>query len=166
MKELEQKAPEVEGEHIQSATHKSYRYHPNHDPRKAVGESDVFRHTKKYWHELGVKCFIGARCEGGIEIHHKYVEWSDSNGVNWDKMRILYKEFDWTTFTEPKHFVDSIFNTVPLCEKHHRHENHGIHCIPGPDWEMQRHETDDFVYSPDEEPLEKHGEINASKPKI
>lgn len=156
MKQFEEKIVEVVDEHLQIVTHKTVRYHPNHEQRESSG---LFVKTKKYWHNSGIGCYIGARCEGKIEIHHRYVEWSDSNGINWEKMKVLYADFDWDTFKEPKDFVDSIYNTIPLCEKHHRHEDHGIHCIPGPDWQMQRHERDDFVYSPDEEPLEKHGEI-------
>jgi hypothetical protein len=123
-------------------------FYPDHPPRT---ESAVFIATKKHWHALGAKCGVCGTPEK-IEIHHKYIEWADSEGVDWDKAKALHPDFDWTSFKEPADFVDSIYNTEPLCMKHHRGAApHGKHFTPEPIWNMQKYKRADFVYCNDEE---------------
>lgn len=122
-------------------------FYPEHPPRT---ESRVFVHTKKHWHDAGSVCRV---CEtpNDIEIHHKFIEWADADGVDWDKVRAAHIDFDWSKFTESADFIDSVYNTEPLCEKHHRAPApHGIHFTPGPIHQMQQYKKDDFIYSPDE----------------
>lgn len=138
----------MKGEHEIHETITVDVFYPDHEPRT---ESGVFRLTKKHWHDQGATCLV---CGGEkVEIHHKHIEWADTDGVDWDKVKAHHPDFDWSTFKEPADFIDSIYNTEPLCEKHHRGPApHGKHFTPGPIWNMQMYQRADFVYSPDEEP--------------
>jgi hypothetical protein len=124
------------------------RYYPDHEPRT---ESSLFRKTK---HQLvaveDTPCWICGSKEKR-EVHHFHAEWADANGIDWVKMRELHPNFDWSTFKEASDFIDSPYNMMVLCEKHHRAQDHGIHHLPYPDWIMQRNKLDTFVFSPDEE---------------
>ena len=122
-------------------------FYPDHPPRT---ESRVFLHTKKHWHDTGAVCRV-CKTDKRIEIHHKFIEWADADGVDWDKVKADHPAFDWSTFKEPSDFIDSVYNTEPLCELHHRGQApHGIHFTPGPIHQMQQYKRADFVYSPDE----------------
>ncbi|MBV8656637.1 MAG: hypothetical protein JO142_02320 [Burkholderiales bacterium] len=118
--------------------------YPDHPPRT---ESHVFKATKAHWHKLGARCWVCGTAEK-IEIHHKFIEWADSDGVDWDKVRAEHPDFDWSTFKEPCDFIDSVYNTEPLCELHHRGPApFGKHWTPEPIWRMQRYARSDFVYA-------------------
>lgn len=124
-------------------------FYPDHPPRT---ESDVFKATKLYWHHNNARCIVCGTVDK-IEIHHKFIEWADSEGVDWDKVKIAHPDFDWVNFKEAKDFIDSIYNTEPLCELHHRGPApHGKHFTPEPIWNMQKYKRDNFIYSPDEIP--------------
>jgi hypothetical protein len=134
-------------EHTQTETiHFSINY-PDHAPRT---ESALFRKTKRHLvHDLDTPCWVCGTKEKR-EVHHFHIEWADSEGVDWEKMRALHPAFEWSTFKEPADFVDSEYNMRVLCEKHHRGVNHGIHMLPYPMWIAQKVMRDDFVFSPDE----------------
>ena len=118
--------------------------YPDHPPRT---ESRIFLHTKKHWHDIGAVCRVCKTSER-IEIHHKFIEWADAGGVDWDKVRIDHPTFDWNNFRDPCDFIDSIYNTEPLCETHHRAPApFGIHFTPGPIHQMQQYKRADFIYS-------------------
>jgi hypothetical protein len=122
-------------------------YYPDHPPRT---ESPVFIATKKHWHAEKATCDVCGSTEK-VEIHHKFIEWADSDGVDWDKVKKFHPDFDWANYKNPEDFVDSIYNTEPLCEKHHRGPSpHGKHFTPEPIWNMQKYKLDSFVYCPDE----------------
>lgn len=90
-----------------------------------------------------------------LELHHAVVEWCDSNGVDWDKVKAAVPGFDWDNFdpSKPETFIDGKWNANRvLCKKHHTGKDHGIHCLDYPTWQMQKFETAGFVFSPDEEP--------------
>jgi hypothetical protein len=127
-------------------------FYPDHPPRS---ESSVFVATKKHWHAAGAVCDV-CGTKDNIEIHHKYIEWADADGVDWlGKVQPAHPNFDWKNFVPEKseYFVDSVYNTEPLCEKHHRGPApHGKHFTPEPIWNMQKYQRADFVYCPDEEP--------------
>jgi hypothetical protein len=134
-------------EHTQPETiHFSINY-PDHAPRT---ESALFRATKHHLVKvLDTPCWVCGTKEGR-EVHHFHIEWADSEGVDWEKMRALHPAFDWSTFKEPADFVDSEYNMRVLCERHHRGINHGIHMLPYPIWIAQKVMRADFVFSPDE----------------
>ena len=99
---------------------------------------------------MGAVCGVCGTADK-IEIHHKFIEWADSEGVDWEKVKAAHPDFDWSTFAESADFIDSIYNTEPLCEKHHRGQApHGKHFTPEPIWNMQKYKRKDFIYSPDE----------------
>ncbi|MEZ0602953.1 hypothetical protein ACAX43_12480 [Paraburkholderia sp. IW21] len=143
-----EKDPQVAGEHLVSESSKFAEYYPDHPPRT---ESALFRKTKKHWHELGTECYINHDCKGGIEIHHRYVEWAFAGAVDWNLMRELHPDFDWSTFNDATDFVDSIYNTLPLCEAHHRDPQCGVHHVPAPNWEIQRYVRGDYKLFPDKD---------------
>lgn len=89
-----------------------------------------------------------------LELHHNHVEWCDSLGVDWEKVKKDVPDFDWASFdpTKPETFIDSKWNAYRvLCKKHHTGKDHGIHMTDGPTWQMQKYQRADFVFSPDEE---------------
>lgn len=140
-------------EHEQKLTVSIDVYVPDHPDRS---ESPVFRKARKLLIEDNpdAKCWIdNGQCEGGLELHHDLVEWCDAEGIDWDKMRRLYPDFDWSTFKEPADFIDSAYNARRvLCKKHHTGKDHGLHYLPGPIYLMQKHKRVDFIFAPDERP--------------
>ena len=143
-------------EHEQTLTIKVDVFIPDHPDRTT---SPVFARTRKKLIEdnPNAKCAVdNGHCDHDhpLELHHQHVEWCDSNGVDWRKVAVLIPEFDWMTFDpeHPEDFIDSEWNAnLVLCKKHHTGVDHGIHCLPGPTWGMQRVQKADFVFSPDEE---------------
>jgi hypothetical protein len=123
-------------------------FYPDHPPRK---ESNLFSQTK---HQLikveDVPCWV-CGTKDKREVHHFHAEWADSLAIDWDKMKELHPDFDWAGFVTPSDFIDSRYNMMVLCEKHHRAKGHGIHLIPYPVWIMQKIQQEGFVFSPDEE---------------
>ena len=135
-------------EHEQRETLQIDIFYPDHPPRT---ESALFRKTKRSLiQHRNVPCFVCGATESR-EVHHFHVEWADADGVDWDKMRQLHPGFDWEQFSQPEDFVDSEYNMMVLCEKHHRGKNHGIHMLPYPIWIMQRNQRPDFIFSADEQ---------------
>lgn len=89
-----------------------------------------------------------------LELHHSRLEWCDSLAVDWEKVKADCPDFDWSSFdpAKPETFIDSKWNANRvLCKKHHTGSDHGIHCLDGPTWQMQKYQKADFVFSPDEE---------------
>lgn len=122
-------------------------FYPNHPPRK---ESELFRRTKNHLIAImDAPCWVCGAMQNR-EVHHFHAEWADADGIDWDKMRILHPNFPWSTFKESTDFIDSEYNMMVLCEKHHRGKDHGIHVLPYPIWIMQRDQRADFIFSPDE----------------
>lgn len=135
------------GEHAIHETIAIDVFYPDHPPRT---ESAVFVATKKHWHAAGAVCCV-CGTPHAVEIHHRFIEWADSDGVDWARVRALHPDFDWASYSAPADFVDSVYNTEPLCEKHHRGPApHGKHFTPEPIWNMQKYQRADFIYSPDE----------------
>jgi hypothetical protein len=119
-------------------------YYPDHPPRT---ESHVFVATKKHWRALGCRCGV-CGTDKKVEIHHRFIEWADTEGIDWDKVRAKHPGFDWSSFKEPADFIDSVYNTEPLCQLHHRGPApFGKHFTPEPIWNMQTYMRDDFVYA-------------------
>jgi len=142
---------EISGEHEVSQTLEFQVYYPDHPPRT---ESALFRRTKHHLVAvLDTPCWVCGSKEQR-EVHHFHAEWADSEGIDWDKMRALHPNFPWSTFSEASDFIDSEYNMMVLCEKHHRAKGHGIHMIPYPIFVMQHNKRDDFVFSPDEIPAD------------
>jgi hypothetical protein len=138
----------VEGQHAVSDTI-SYTVYYTNDVRQ---ESALFRkNRKKLITKLKTPCWICGTHED-LEAHHYHAELANTAGIDWDVMRKLHPTFDWSTFKKPVHFMDSEYNLMILCEKHHRGKNHGIHELPYPIWIMQKNKRADFIFSEDEIP--------------
>lgn len=137
----------VDGEHEFIETDHVDVFYPDHPPRT---ESALFRKTKRLLIErLDQGCFICGSKEKR-EVHHYYAEWAFANAIDWEKMQRIHPAFDWRYFNEPGDFIDSQYNMLVLCAKHHRHPQHGIHHLPLPIWQAQAFVRDDFVLTPDE----------------
>lgn len=122
-------------------------FYPDHPPRT---ESKLFAKTKKHLiKELDTPCYVCGSKELR-EVHHFHVEYADAEGVDWGKMRKLHPDFDWSKFSKAEDFIDSEYNMMILCKKHHTGKDHGIHFLPYPIWVMQAIKLKDFVFSPDE----------------
>jgi hypothetical protein len=139
--------PEIAHEHEEKMQIQIDIFYPDHPPRT---ESALFRQTKHHLVKvLDTSCWV-CGSKDSREVHHFHAEWADSDGIDWYKMKVLHPNFDWSTFTEASDFIDSEYNMVVLCAKHHRHKDHGIHLLPYPIWIMQRNQQVGFVFSPDE----------------
>jgi hypothetical protein len=139
-------------EHEQKMTVSVDVFVPDHPDRT---ESPIFAKARKQLiSDNPNACCEVCGIKKDLELHHDIVEWCDADGVNWDKLKKLYPDFDWKNFdpSRPETFVDSVYNARRvLCKKHHTGKDHGIHYLPYPIWQMQKHKRDDFIFSPDEE---------------
>ena len=139
----------VAHEHAQHETIEINVFYPDHAPRT---ESALFRKTKHHLVAvLDTPCWVCGSKEKR-EVHHFHAEWADAEGIDWDRMRALHPNFPWSTFSSATDFIDSEYNMLVLCERHHRGKGHGIHMLPYPIWIMQRNQRADFIFSPDEIP--------------
>lgn len=142
-------------EHEQKRTLTIDVFIPDHPDRT---NTPIFEATRRKL----ITCNPAARCavdnghcdhDHPLELHHRYVEWCDSLGVDWTKVARAVPDFDWTHFDpgHPETFIDSEWNAnMVLCKKHHTGKDHGIHCMDGPTWDMQGFQRSDFLFSPDE----------------
>ena len=134
----------VSGEHEVHETIEIDIFYPDHAPRE---ESYLFRKTKHHLIKvLDTPCFV-CGSKDKREVHHFHLEWADSEGVDWDKVKKAHPNFSWSTFENPEDFVDSEYNMMVLCMKHHRGKDHGIHFLPYPIWIMQKLQKDDFIFA-------------------
>lgn len=139
----------IAGEHNLRQTLNVDVWYPDHPPRT---ESTTFAATRRKLIESGLgECYI-CGCKDDLEAHHWHVEWAFAEAVDWDKVKSLHPSYDWTGFKTAEDFVDHEYNMVVLCEKHHRHKNHGIHNLPYPIWIMQKHVKAGFqLFGPDDQ---------------
>ena len=144
------------GEHLLKRTLSIQVFVPDHPDRS---NTPIFEHTRNLFikNNPDACCSVNnGHCDHDhpLELHHSHVEWCDSLGVDWEKVKLAVPDFDWASFdpAHPETFIDSKWNAnVVLCKKHHTGPDHGIHCLDGPTFQMQKFQRKDFVYSPDEE---------------
>lgn len=150
------KEEEIKNEHEFKESLQVDVFYPDHTPRI---ESETFVKSRKHLiDELNTPCFIcsmtleeAKKQNTDLELHHYYVEWAYSDAVDWNgEIRDKHKDFDWSKFTKPEDFVDSEYNTMVLCQVHHRHKDKGIHMIPFPLWIVQNLFIKTFVDTPDQ----------------
>lgn len=119
-------------------------YYPDHTERAT---SNLFARTK---HQLidvqDLPCYIcGSKVDR--EVHHYHIEWAFSDAADWNQMKLIHPDFDWTTFKTAEDFVDSPYNMMILCQLHHRGKNAGIHYLPYPIWIAQLILRKDFIFT-------------------
>lgn len=140
-------------EHEQKLTLSIDILDPNHGDRKEEGESDTYRRSRHLLVNVQKQgCFICGTREQ-LETHHQYVEWYQANGTDFgpgSKLRNDHPNFPWETFRKPEDFVDSTYNLLVLCKRHHTGKNHGIHMLPHGIWLYQKYKLASEVFSPDE----------------
>lgn len=121
-------------EHDEIITLKFVEHYEDHEQRS---ESAEFRKVKRKLHEEKVPCWIGnGKCEGNLEVHHLFVEWSAATEIDLEKVKKEHPNFTG---------VDCRENMMVLCEKHHRHKGYGIHTTPYPIWELQKYMNDEAL---------------------
>lgn len=103
----------------------------HYEDHPARTESAEFVAVKREFHDKHASCWIGnGYCDGGVEIHHGWVEYSAASEVDWAKVQADHPGFD---------HVDSKMQMIPLCEKHHRGVGTGIHMVTYPAWQLQKY---------------------------
>lgn len=100
-------------------------------------ESEEFKQVKHQMHQEKCQCYINnGRCEGQIEIHHSVIEYAGSSEVDWDKIHQDHPDFK---------DVDSRFQMMALCEKHHRKPGFGVHYLTQNIWLLQKYMKPDAL---------------------
>lgn len=136
---------------------------PAHEPRVASPLYTQTHHDMVYVRDSA--CFIcgvrnstlkdpskNVRGSKDMETHHWIIEWSLANAVDYEKVKPLVPDFDWSPVKadDPStffHFIDSEANMMVLCDQCHRGK-HGIHSITYPIWNVQRFLKDGFALFP------------------
>lgn len=110
-----------------------------HEPRESDPHYHLFEAAKSRLKKQGLwKCIIDDElCQGGPELHHSHVEFSEANATDPGKVgRALGLHFD--TDEEFQQWIESPGNLEVLCAAHHR-TRYGIHVLPAPLWEAVRY---------------------------
>jgi hypothetical protein len=124
--------------HDQAMTLHVLSHIPDHAPRDGDPHYHLFEQAKARLKRQGLwKCMIGDDlCAGDPELHHTYIEFSQINEVDPEKVsQALGLHFD--SDEEFQKWAESPGNLEVLCVQHHR-AHYGIHMIPGPLWEAIR----------------------------
>ncbi|HEY3866987.1 MAG TPA: hypothetical protein VGM10_01495 [Actinocrinis sp.] len=124
--------------HDQAMTLHVLSHIPDHAPRDGDPHYHLFEQAKARLKRQGLwKCMIGDDlCAGDPELHHTYIEFSQINEVDPEKVEHalgLHFEND----EDFQKWAESPGNLEVLCVQHHR-AHYGIHMIPGPLWEAIR----------------------------
>jgi hypothetical protein len=111
---------------------------PSHAPRDDDPHYHLFEQAKDRLKRQGLwKCVINDDlCDGDPELHHTYIEFSQINQVDPDRVeQALGLHFD--NDEEFQVWAESPGNLEVLCVAHHR-AHYGVHMLPGPLWEALR----------------------------
>lgn len=124
--------------HDQAMTLHVLSHIPDHAPRDGDPHYHLFEQAKARLKRQGLwKCMVGDDlCGGDPELHHTYIEFSQINEVDAEKVEHalgLHFESD----EDFQKWAESPGNLEVLCVQHHR-AHYGIHMIPGPLWEAIR----------------------------
>ena len=131
-------ADAVTAAHDQTMTLHLLAHIPDHAPRDEDPHYHLFEQAKARLKRQGLwKCVIGDElCDGEPELHHTFIEFSQINQVDPDKIEkslgLHFKDDE-----EFQVWAESPGNLEVLCVAHHR-AHYGIHVIPGPLWEALR----------------------------
>jgi hypothetical protein len=131
--------------HNQTVTHTYHLHYPQHAPRAEDPHYALFNAYHKA-HAATAVCSIGAlgprflvECKGGMELHHRIVEFAMQNGIELDVfIRDVYLPLHpdmKAGFTQDDlmAWAESDENFEWLCAYHHRGRS-GVHVISSSDW--------------------------------
>ena len=155
IKKLKERVKRIVAKHTHKQTITFEIIVPEHVERE---ESGLFRKTHKKLINKDSRCWVcgGTREEvGPLELHHKYISWAHMNNrIDWNKVKEDCPEFPyWSTFdpANPESFIDSEWNScMVLCKQDHTGKNSGIHCLPYPEFILQRYLAEGEEFSPTE----------------
>jgi hypothetical protein len=149
---------EDDGHTMHMSNHYTVHY-PNHDKRI---DTALYRQSHKFLVDRH-NCFICNKANSRndpLETHHFYCEKAATNAIDWNAFEKFAKgcyniqtgenignNIDWKRVkTNPETFVDSKYNLIVLCKKHHTSGNMGIHHVPFPEWILQKYPKDGFQF--------------------
>jgi hypothetical protein len=111
---------------------------PEHDPREDDPHYHLFEQAKARLKRQGLwRCIIADDlCDGGPELHHTHIEFSQINAADPEKVeRALGLHFD--SDEDFQFWAESPGNLEVLCASHHR-THFGVHVLPAALWEANR----------------------------
>jgi hypothetical protein len=112
---------------------------PEHQPREDDPHYHLFEQVKARMKRQGLwKCVINDDyCGGNVELHHSHIEFSQTGGIDLDKLN-KQLGLDLDNDDDFQKWIESPGNLEALCAVHHR-THFGVHVIPGPLWEPLRY---------------------------
>lgn len=134
------KAPQATPAHDQNVTHRYDVHYPAHYPRPEDPHYIDFEHYRKL-HVKTAQCAYADsatadQCTGQLELHHKVIEFSLQNGVDFSVL-----ERDFPGISNPDQvgaWVESDQNFTWYCSFHHRGHG-GVHVASASDFEAERY---------------------------
>ena len=129
--------------HDQNTTHRYVMHYPAHPPRPEDPHYVDFEHYRKT-HIATARCAYADsatadQCTTQLELHHKVIEFSLQNGVDF---AVLEKDFPGISDpTKVGAWVESDQNFEWLCSFHHRGHG-GVHVASASDFAAERYVKD------------------------
>lgn len=123
--------------HDQKVTHSYQVHYPDHYPRPEDPHYIDFEHYRKAHIKTAVCAYAAtSECHGGLELHHRYVEFSLQNGVD---ITLLEKDFPGISDpTQVGAWVESDENFEWFCAGHHRGHG-GVHVASASDFQAEKY---------------------------
>ena len=124
--------------HTQTTTHHYLMNYPEHPARQDDPHYVDFNHYRKT-HVATAVCAYGdsaSPCHGGLELHHKIIEFSLQNGVDFALL-----EKDYPGISDPTQvgaWVESDTNFEWYCAGHHRGHG-GVHVASASDFAAEKY---------------------------
>lgn len=131
--------------HKQTVVNRYTIFYPDHAPREDDPHYKDFQAYRKQHIATAVCHFAELRggdtseCDGGLELHHRVIEFALMNAVD-----LALFERDYPGISDPETlgaWVESGTNLIFLCAKHHRGHG-GIHHASASDWQAEQYIRD------------------------
>lgn len=128
--------------HDQPVTHSYHIRFPAHEPRRDDPHYKLFEAYRRA-HVGSAVCAVGARgpefkaeCAGGLELHHRIVEFAVLNAVD---LKTFIKDYpDVSDEAALQTWAESAPNFEFLCTFHHRGHG-GVHVASASDFEAEQY---------------------------
>lgn len=133
----------VTAAHTQAETHHYVMHFPDHYPRPSDPHYVDFEHYRKT-HVKTARCAYadsasGDMCTPQLELHHKIIEFSLQNGVDF---AVLERDFPGISNpTQVGAWVETDANFIWYCSYHHRGAG-GVHNASASDFEAEKYVRD------------------------